>query len=101
MLRRITVPLVLLAAAAATGLTLAAGPDPTPHEIYQAAQAGELGRAEQMLSQVLADHPRSGKAHWLAAEVYARAHDFPRATVDHAHQVGPAHSRTGPDLRHV
>src|SRR5260370_11562166 len=29
------------------------------------------------------------------------AHDLPRAAVDHAHQIGPAHGRTRPDLRHV
>src|SRR5258708_17612075 len=29
------------------------------------------------------------------------SHDLPRAAVDHAHQVGPAHCRPRPDLRHV
>jgi uncharacterized protein len=81
-LRKITIPLALLVAVTATGLALAAGPDPTPHQIYQAAEAGQLGRAEQMLNQVLADHPRSGEAHWVAAEVYARAGDFPRARAE-------------------
>jgi uncharacterized protein len=82
MLRKITVPLALLIAVAASGLVLAAGPDPTPHQIYQAAQAGQLGQAERMLNQVLADHPRSGEAHWVAAEIYARAGDFPRARAE-------------------
>jgi hypothetical protein len=81
-LRRITVPLALIVAVAASGLVLAAGPDPTPHQIYQAAEAGQLGQAEQMLDQVLADHPRSGEAHWVAAEIYARAGDFARARAE-------------------
>ena len=80
--RRIAVPLALLVAVAASGLVLAAGPDPTPHQIYQAAQAGQLGQAEQMLNQVLADHPRSGEAHWVAAEIYSRAGDFARARAE-------------------
>jgi len=81
-LRKITVPLALLVGLAAAGLVLAAGPDPTPHQIYEAAQAGQLGQAEQMLNQVLADHPRSGEAHWIAAEVYARAGDLARARAE-------------------
>ncbi len=80
--RKITISLALLLAAAATSVVLAAGPDPTPHQIYQAAEAGQLGQAEQMLSRVLADHPRSGQAHWVAAEIYARAGDFPRARAE-------------------
>jgi len=81
-LRKITLPLVLLVGLVATGLVLAAGPDPTPHQIYEAAEAGQLGQAERMLSQVLVDHPRSGEAHWIAAEVYGRAGDLPRARAE-------------------
>jgi uncharacterized protein len=65
----------LLASAAA----LAAGSDATVQQIYQAAQAGHLAQAEQMVNQVLQDHPRSGKAHYVAAEVYARAGDYSTA----------------------
>ncbi|MGH8218684.1 MAG: tetratricopeptide repeat protein [Steroidobacteraceae bacterium] len=81
-LRKITIPLALIIGLAAAGLVLAVGPDPTQHQIYQAAQAGQLGQAEQMLNQVLADHPRSGEAHWVAAEVYARAGDVARARAE-------------------
>lgn len=81
-LRKIAIPLALLVGVAAAGLVLAAGPDPTPHQIYEAAHAGQLAQAEQMLSQVLADHPRSGEAHWVAAEVYARAGDIARARAE-------------------
>lgn len=80
MLRKITVPLVCVMAIAVAGVALAA--DPTVDQIYQAARSGQLPQAEQMVGQVLADHPRSGKAHWVAAEVYARAGDFARARAE-------------------
>jgi len=50
--------------------------DPTANQIYEAARTGQLARAEQMITQVLRDHPQSAKAHFVAAEVYARAGDF-------------------------
>jgi uncharacterized protein len=81
-LRKLTVPLALLLGVAAAGLVLAANPDPTRHQIYEAAHAGQLGQAEQMVNQVLTNHPRSGEAHWVAAEVYARAGDLPRARAE-------------------
>lgn len=56
-----------------------AAAEPTVHQIYEAAQAGHLAEAEQMVDQVVHDNPRSGKAHYVAAEVYARAGNFPRA----------------------
>jgi uncharacterized protein len=46
--------------------------DPTSEQIYQAAQSGHLQQAEQMIGQVLENHPQSGKAHYVAAEVYAK-----------------------------
>jgi uncharacterized protein len=58
---------------------LAAGPDPTIHQIYRATESGHLAQAEQMMSQVLQDHPNSANAHYVAAEVYARAGDFSTA----------------------
>ncbi len=82
MLRKITVPLAFFVAVAAASLVLAAGNDPTPHQIYQALQSGQVAQAEQMVSQVLADHPRSGEAHWVAAEVYARAGNFAHARAE-------------------
>ncbi len=78
MLRKITLPWVLVAVLGC-GAVLAAGSDPTVDQIYQAVQAGQLAQAEQMVSQVLQDHPNSGEAHYVAAEVYARAGDFATA----------------------
>jgi hypothetical protein len=42
------------------------------HQIYEAAQSGHLPQAQQMIDQVLRDHPQSAKAHYVAAEVAAR-----------------------------
>ena len=47
--------------------------DPTPAQVYQAARSGNLAEAQQMIAQVLRDHPESGQAHYVAAEIDARA----------------------------
>ena len=67
---------------AATALTVAmsfsvpvladAAADPTVHQIYEAAQAGHFDQAQQMMDQVLKDHPKSAKAHYVQAELYAK-----------------------------
>lgn len=53
--------------------------DPSVHQIYEAADAGHLAEAQRMVDQVLRDHPKSGKAHYVAAELFARAGKLPRA----------------------
>jgi clan AA aspartic protease (TIGR02281 family) len=53
--------------------TWAADSLPTVDQIYLAEQAGRLDEAQRMISQVLAAHPNSAKAHYVQAEVYARA----------------------------
>ena len=78
-MRKTAVLSLAAAAGFACAIALAAGPDPTVQQIYQAAASGHLAQAEQMVGQVLQDHPRSGKAHYVAAEVYARAGDFSAA----------------------
>lgn len=73
---------ILLSAASVltpTGVHNAAAADPTEHEIYEAASAGRLTDAEKMIGQVLQEHPDSGRAHFVAAEVYARAGALERA----------------------
>ena len=50
--------------------TLAA--DPSLHEVYQAAEAGNYRAAQSMMDQVLHDHPNSGKAHFVEAELLAK-----------------------------
>lgn len=69
MFKSLSLSLVLILAAAAAP-TLAA--DPTPSQVYEAARSGRLADAQQMINQVLRDHPQSGEAHYVAAEVNAR-----------------------------
>src|SRR5579859_1223843 len=68
---------------AATALTLAVSfsapvladttaAEPTVHQIYEAAEAGHFDQAQQMMDQVLKDHPKSAKAHYVQAELYAK-----------------------------
>lgn len=63
--------LTVLVAVFLASRAFAAG-EPTSEQIYQAAQSGRLQQAEQMIGQVLQNHPKSGKAHYVAAEVYAK-----------------------------
>lgn len=49
-----------------------AADDPSLHSIYEAANSGHLAQAQQMIGRVLADHPNSAKAHYVAAELDAR-----------------------------
>jgi clan AA aspartic protease (TIGR02281 family) len=46
---------------------------PTVDQIYLAEQAGRTDEAQRMIAQVLAARPNSAKAHYVQAEVYARA----------------------------
>lgn len=46
--------------------------DPTVDQIYQAAKAGHYDQAQTMMDQVLRDHPKSAKAHYVQAELYAK-----------------------------
>src|SRR5690242_12290460 len=50
--------------------------DPSPAQVYQAARNGNLAAAQQMIAQVLRDHPQSGQAHYVAAEIDARAGNY-------------------------
>jgi hypothetical protein len=62
--------LILLLATAIAGPTLA-DTDPSLSQVYQAVQIGHLEQAQKMIDQVLHDHPKSAKAHYVAAEVNA------------------------------
>lgn len=79
MLNKAFVASVLVVGLLASGAAFAANTSPTPDQIYRAAQSGKLAQAEQMVGQVLQAHPHSGKAHYVAAEVYARAGAFATA----------------------
>ena len=70
--------LILVIAIAFAGPVLAAA-DPTLNQVYEAARSGHVAQAQQMMSQVLRDHPRSAKAHYVSAELYARQGDLTTA----------------------
>jgi len=71
MLRRTLSVVILLASLALAGGNAFAA-DPTLHEVYQAAEAGNYREAQVMMDQVLRDHPNSAKAHLVEAELLAK-----------------------------
>jgi hypothetical protein len=80
MLKRIAAPLALVVALACAGPVLAA--DPTVDQVYQAARAGHLDEAQQLMDQVLKDHPNSAKAHYVEAELSAKAGNLARGRTE-------------------
>jgi uncharacterized protein len=46
--------------------------DPTMNQVYEAAAAGHLDQAQQMITQVLEHRPNSAKAHYVQAELFAK-----------------------------
>jgi uncharacterized protein len=90
-------------AAAALSFALAGAPaladaDPTVDQIYQAARAGHLDQAQQMMDQVLRDHPTSSKAHYVQAELYAREGNpgLARSELQRAEQLDPGLTKENP-----
>jgi LPXTG-motif cell wall-anchored protein len=69
---------LLVATLFGAGLAMAQ-PEPTLNEVYATAQAGKLDQAQVMIQQVLVGHPKSAKAHYVRAELYARQGDLERA----------------------
>ncbi|WP_156374312.1 hypothetical protein [Pseudorhodoferax sp. Leaf274] len=62
--------LALACAATLAGPALAA--DASLDQVYQAAHGGHVDQALQMMDPVLRDHPNSGKAHYVEAELLAQ-----------------------------
>lgn len=58
--------------AIATASPAFADADPTIDQIHTAVATGHMDQAQQMITQVLADHPSSAKAHFVQSELYAR-----------------------------
>jgi uncharacterized protein len=56
--------------------------DPTMQQIYDAARGGHLDQAQQMITQVLIDHPNSANAHYVQAELYAKEGKIPLARAE-------------------
>jgi uncharacterized protein len=78
MLKNVHTYLLVFIALACAAPVLAAN-DPTIAEVYEAASTGHLDQAQQMMRQVLQDHPRSARAHYVEAELSARGGDYQRA----------------------
>jgi uncharacterized protein len=70
---------------------VAADADPSVAQIYAAAAGGHLDQAQQMMDQVLRDHPNSWKAHFVQAELYAREGNpgLARSELARAEQIAP------------
>jgi hypothetical protein len=90
-------------AAAALSFALAGAPAladavPTVDQVYQAARAGHLDQAQQMMDQVLRDHPTSSKAHYVQAELYAREGNpgLARSELARADQLDPGLPKENP-----
>lgn len=52
--------------------------EPTLNQVYEAAQAGKLVQAQEMMRYVLVAHPNSAKAHFVAAELSSQQGDINR-----------------------
>jgi len=78
--------------------TALAQSDPTVHQIYEAAASGRLDQAQQMMDQVLRDHPDSAKAHYVQSELYAREGKFTlaRSELGRAEQLAPGLPKENP-----
>lgn len=64
--------LAILSCGIALAAPVFADNDPSMQQIYDTAKAGHVAQAQQMIEQVLRDHPRSAKAHYVAAELDAK-----------------------------
>jgi uncharacterized protein len=99
MRKKLTVALLGVLATCACALALAlenpAGApnpdDPSVNQVYDAARAGHLEQARQMMNQVLASHPQSARAHYVAAEVDADLKNYgeARQELKTAEQLNP------------
>jgi len=80
---------LLLTLSVANSVT--ADAEPTMKQIYEAATTGHLDIAQEMITRVLANHPKSPKAHWVQAEVYAKANktNMARSEVLEAERLNP------------
>src|SRR5215475_12164746 len=94
----LTGSLAVAALSFALGGTALADTDPTVHQIYQAASSGQLDQAQQMMDQVLRDHPDSAKAHYVQSELYAREGklSLARTELTRAEQLEPGLPKENP-----
>ncbi len=64
---------------------------PTLHQVYEAAQSGQLDQAQALMDKVLQVHPTSAKAHYVEAELMAKQGRFAnaRSELAKAEQLAP------------
>src|ERR1700722_18407853 len=95
----------LVAVAASVALQAAENPaeapnpnDPTVNQVYEAARAGHLDQAKQMMAVVLAHHPQSSRAHYVAAEIDADLKNYgdARQELSKAEQLDPGLPNVNP-----
>lgn len=72
LLHVLLVSLALTSAAVMVSAPAMAQAEPSINQIYEAAQSGKLDQAQTMVQQVLILHPKSAKAHYVQAELFAR-----------------------------
>ena len=81
---------------------LAAAPafaEPTLQQVYQAADSGHVREAQTMMDQVLREHPKSAKAHYVEAELLAKQGNLSgaRSELATAEQLQPGLPFAKPD----
>ena len=81
MLRNTVIGLLMLASGALVSSSALAD-EPSLHQVYQAAEAGKLTEAQTMMHEVLQAHPKSGKAHFVEAELLAKQGQFQQAETE-------------------
>lgn len=81
---------LVLSVALASGAAMAQG-DPSLSDIYAAAQAGQMEKAQTLIQQVLITHPHSARAHFVRAELFAREGKFAlaRESLAEAERLAP------------
>jgi len=89
---------LVLASFLSAGLAMAQQ-EPTMGQIYATAQAGKLDEAQVMVQQVLVAHPKSAKAHFVQAELYARQGNVGKAreALSQAQSLAPGLPFAKPD----
>lgn len=95
----------LVAIAASAALQAAENPaeapnpnDPSVNQVYEAARAGHLDQAKQLMAIVLAHHPQSSRAHYVAAEIDADMKNYgdAREELAKAEQLDPGLPNVNP-----
>lgn len=74
--------------------------DPPLDAVYRAAHAGHVDQARQMMAQVLRDHPQSGRAHFVEAELLLQQGQIApaRAQLAEAERIAPTLPFASPDV---